>query len=175
MAAIAKNKVLLIIVAVLLLTNIGMLVFLLKMKPPGGRGPRGWEGTGAFLEKKVGFNQDQLKAYQELRSHHWEKMRPLLGGMRGAKENFYRLLYKPDLTDSLLNRYADSIGVKQQAIDLQTFHHFQQVRGLCSPEQRQRFDSLVHEVIYKMSVPYRRGGPRERKGDSPGRAGHVNR
>lgn len=153
MAAIAKNKVLLIIVAVLLLTNIGMLVFLLNMKPGGsrGRGPGGWQGTTEFLEKKVGFSQQQLKAYQELRAQHREKMRPLLTDMRGAKESFYRLMSKPELTDSLLYRGADSIGRRQSAIDLQTFRHFQQVRGLCDPEQRQRFDSLVHQVIYRMT------------------------
>ena len=165
MAVIAKNKVILIIVGVLLLTNIAMLIFVLSDKPRERRVRffnKEWQGTAAFLEKKVGFTQEQLNAYQQLRARHWEKMKPLLMDMRNAKDSFYRLLYRPEVTDSLLYRAADSIGHKQEAIDLQTFRHFQEVRRLCDPGQQQKFESLIHQVIHRMSVPFRRGSPSEK-------------
>ncbi|HEU4551457.1 MAG TPA: hypothetical protein VFS25_01420 [Chitinophaga sp.] len=157
--AIAKNKVLLIMLGVLLFTNIGMLVLFLNLKPANnrfGRDLKGRRGLVEILEKKAGFSKQQLNAYLQLREQHWTKMKPLLAEMRNAKDSFYRLLYVPDVADSTLNRAAAVIGQKQQAIDLQTFRHFQQVRGLCTPAQRPGFDTLVHQVIYRMSAPFRR-------------------
>jgi len=157
--AIAKNKVLLIIVGVLLLTNIGMLLFFLNLKTPGGRFVRNIKGRQGFveiLEKRVGFSPRQLSAYQELRSQHWTRMRPLMTDMRNAKDSFYRMLYLPEVPDSALQQAAAVIGRRQVAIDLQTFRHFQQVRNLCNSSQRPAFDSLIHQVVYKMSAPFRR-------------------
>src|SRR5690606_25763978 len=111
--AIAKNKVLLIIVGVLLLTNIGMLLFFLNLKTPGGRFVRHIKGRQGFvkiLEKRVGFSPQQLSAYQELRSQHWTKMRPLMADIRNAKDSFYQMLYLPEVPDSVLNNAAAVIG-----------------------------------------------------------------
>jgi len=157
--AIAKNKVLLIIVGVLLLTNLGMLLLFVNLKPPGnrfGRDGKGRQGLTEILKEKAGFSKQQLSAYQQLRDQHWTKMKPLLADMRNAKDSFYQLLYVQDVPDSVLNKAVMIIGEKQQAIDLQTFHHFQQVRNLCDSAQRPGFDTLVHQVIYKMSAPFRR-------------------
>ena len=155
--AIAKNKVLLIIVGVLLLVNLGVLLLFVNMKQPGGRvRDRVRQGMSEVLEKKAGFTPQQLKAYQELREQHWAKMKPLLGDMRAAKDSFYRLLYQPSVADSTLSRVAAAIGVRQQAIDMQTFRHFQQVRALCTPEQRPKLDSLIHQVVSRTGAPFRR-------------------
>lgn len=154
--AIAKNKVLLIIVGVLLLVNLGVLLLFVNMKQGGRSRERVRQGMTEVLEKKAGFSPQQLKAYQDLREQHWTKMRPLLSDMRTAKDSFYRLLYQPSVTDSALSRAADAIGVRQKAIDMQTFRHFQQVRALCTPEQRPRLDSLIHQVVSRMGAPFRR-------------------
>ncbi|MCK7556416.1 hypothetical protein MKQ70_15890 [Chitinophaga sedimenti] len=76
--------------------------------------------------------------------------------MRAAKDSFYQQLYRDAVPDSVVSSYGDSIALKQKSIDMQVFRHFQQVRGLCTDEQRPRFDSLVNQVIRKMSGPYRR-------------------
>jgi len=138
--AIAKNKVLLIIVGVLLVVNLGTLLLFVNMKQTGRPGGRGWgrQGMAEVLEKKAGFSKQQLQAYQDLRDQHWKKMKPLLADMRNARDSFYKLLYVPEVTDSALSHAADVIARRQKAIDLQTFRHFQQVRnaGL--------FDTSVH-------------------------------
>ncbi len=163
--AIAKNKVLLIIVGVLLVVNLGVLLLFLNVKQPGNRrdGIRGRQGMSEVLEKKAGFSKQQLKAYQELREQHWKKLKPLLADLRNAKDSFYKLLYQPQVADSVLSRAADEIGSRQKAIDLQTFRHFQQVRGLCDDSQRPKLDSLIHQVVTKMGGPFRRDSNRVRK------------
>jgi protein CpxP len=164
--AIAKNKILLIIVGVLLVVNLGVLLLFLNMKQPGNRSVRdgrGRQGMSEILEKKAGFSKQQLKAYQELREQHWTRIKPLLADLRNAKDTFYRLLYQPEVPDSVLSRAADVIGNRQKAIDLQTFRHFQQVRGLCDPSQRPKLDSLIQQVVTKMGGPFRRENIRLRK------------
>lgn len=164
--AIAKNKVLLIIVGVLLLVNLGVLLLFLNMKQSGGPRlgrDRGRQGMAEILEKKAGFSKQQLKAYQELREQHWTKMKPLLADIRNARDSFYRLLYQPEVTDSVLSRAGDVIAARQKAVDLQTFRHFQQVRNLCDDTQRPKLDTLIHQVMYKMGGPFRRDNLRERR------------
>jgi competence protein ComGC len=162
--AIAKNKVLLIIVGVLLLVNLVVLLLFLNMKQQGNRfRDRGRQGMTEILEKKAGFSKQQLQAYQGLREQHLKKIKPLLADMRNARDSFYKLLYRPDVTDSLLSNAADTIAVRQKAIDLQTFRHFQQVRNLCDDSQRPKVDSLIRQLMNRMGPPFRRDNLRERK------------
>ncbi|ASZ11589.1 periplasmic heavy metal sensor [Chitinophaga pendula] len=153
----AKNRILIIMVVILLLTNLLMLFFFVWLKPGSRHDGRGKRGVAIFLEEQVGFTEDQMKSYQELREQHWGRMKPVLGDIRTTKERFYNLLARAAVPDSVLQQAADSIGRRQSAIDLLTFQHFREVRALCTPEQRPRFDSLVHQVMLKMSGPYRRG------------------
>lgn len=162
--AIAKNKVLLIIVGVLLVVNLGVLLLFLNMKPQGNRPGRMWgrQGMAEVLEKKAGFTKQQLQSYQDLRDQHWKKMRPLLADMRNARDSFYRLLYLPDVPDSALSAAADVIALRQKAIDLQTFRHFQQVRNLCDDTQRPKLDTLIRQFMNKMGPSFRRDNLRNR-------------
>ncbi|WP_298737609.1 periplasmic heavy metal sensor [uncultured Chitinophaga sp.] len=163
--AIAKNKVLLIIVGVLLVVNLGVLLLFVNLKPAGRQGGRNWgrQGMTEILEKRAGFSKQQLQAYQDLRNQHWKKMKPLLTDMRAARDSFYRLLYVPEITDSALLHAADGIAQRQKAIDLQTFRHFQQVRQLCDDNQRPKLDSLIRQFMSKSGAPFRRDNLRERK------------
>lgn len=153
----ARNKVLSVLVLVLLLTNILLLVFFVWKKPePRPAFKKDSRGdVMQILEKEVGFDSVQMDQYKKLKDQHWDKMRPYFGEMRSAKNNFYKLLNQSAVPDSVVNRYADSIAAKQKQMDLQTFRHFQQVKAICTPEQQPRFDSLVQQVIKRMSGPRR--------------------
>jgi hypothetical protein len=163
--AIAKNKVLLIIVGVLLIVNLGVLLLFLNTRPQDRSGGRNWnrQNMAEILEKKAGFTKQQLQAYQELKDQHRKKMKPLLTDMRSARDSFYKLLYAPEVTDSALSHAADVIALRQKAIDLQTFRHFQQVRNLCDDSQRPKLDTLIHQFMSRMGPPFRRENLRERK------------
>lgn len=158
-----KSRMLGILVVILLITNVAMLVFFvfLKPAPPQGanRAKRGGYDVTVFLEKEVGFTKAQMAAYDSLREQHWNIMKPYFNGMRIAKDSFYHQLYRDHVADSLVNAYGDSIALKQKAIDMQVFRHFQQLRNLCTDEQRPKFDSLVNQVMRKMSGPYKRDKP----------------
>ena len=75
--------------------------------------------------------------------------------MRKTKDSLFRLLSYPETPDSLVDKVTDAIARKQKALDLQTFQHFRRVRTLCTPEQLEKYDSMVLRMFRKMGKPSR--------------------
>ena len=157
-----RNRNLLIIIGVLLLTNIAVLVYFLGQKKPGNTetshsGKDKGSGISEMLQKEVGFNDEQTAQYKQLKEKQKETIRPMYDDMRKANDSLFRLLSYPETNDSLLNRITDAIAQKQKALDLQTFNHFKKVRTLCTPEQQPKYDSMVLRMFRKMGKTPRHG------------------
>ena len=157
----SRNKNLIFIIAVLLLTNIAVLLYFLAFKKPqkrtmrtGGRG----EGISELLQKEVGFTDDQVAQYKQLKEQQKQKMRPLVEEMRKAKDSLFRLMSDSTLSDSVINNIASNIGDRQSTLDLQTFIHFREVRNLCSSEeQKVKYDSAILKMFRKMGSTMKKG------------------
>jgi Spy/CpxP family protein refolding chaperone len=148
-----KNKILILLVAVLLLANITMLYFFLN-KPQHNKGGRqGREAAmTSFLEKEIGFSPQQLKQYDSLGNTHRETMRVVLDSMRNAKELLLKQLAADNFTDSAMVQAADQSAGKQREMELAMLRHFKSIRNLCTPAQQPKFDSLYYKMMW------RRGG-----------------
>lgn len=151
----SRNKNLIFIIAVLLLTNIAVLVYFLWLKKPGE--PKRSErrnGLIEMLQEEVGFNESQVAQYKQLKEEQRKTIRPMFDEMRKAKDSLFRLLGDSSISDSIINKVADAIGEKQKTLDLQTFNHFKKVRELCvTPEQQEKYDSAVLRMFRKMGKP----------------------
>lgn len=149
--SIAKNRNLLIIISVLLLTNVAVLVYFLGMRkdpvPPVGDKPM---TVTEMLQKEVGFDEQQTARYKEMKEKQKERIRPMYDSMRKAKDSLFRLLSYPETPDSVISSAAEVIALKQREIDLETFHHFKRVRTLCKPGQETNYDSMVIRMFRKM-------------------------
>ena len=149
-----RNRNLLIIIGVLLLTNIGVLVYFLGQKEPSKlpepANGKDRPGITEMLQKEVGFNDEQTAKYKLLKEKQKETIKPMYDDMRKMKDSLFRLLSYPETSDSLLNKMADAIAQKQKALDLQTFNHFKRVRTLCTPGQQSKYDSMVLRMFRKM-------------------------
>lgn len=158
----ARNKILSLLLLFLLLTNIGMLVFFVYTKPEPSYNKKNDKDKGGemlqALEKQVGFSPDQLTQYKNLKEQHWNNLKPYFGEMRNAKDDFFKLI-NTAVPDSVINAAADTIAAKQKKIDLQTFHYFQQLRGICTPQQQPAFDAVISQVIKKMNAMGRKSPP----------------
>ena len=161
-----RTKILTFLVGILLLTNIALVVFFVG-KGPEKRSPRGGERSSAvreFLQDSIGFNEQQLAKYDQLRQQNRENMRPLFEDLGNAKMAYYKFINQP-AADSAGQAAAALIGEKQKALDMAFFNHFRQVRELCTPEQQPKYDSMVQQVIRRMVAPPRRGDHKQRKTD----------
>lgn len=149
----SRNRNLLVIIGILVLTNLAVLgYFLWYKKPPqarGGEGNReGW--MTSLLKKEVGFDDSQIALYDSLKNQQKETIKPMFEQMRLAKENFFRLLSDPAANDSLVQEASDAIAQQQKKLDLQTFDHFKKVRAICKPEQLALYDSVVQRMFRRM-------------------------
>ncbi|MBC8033423.1 MAG: hypothetical protein H7Y03_04715 [Chitinophagaceae bacterium] len=160
MSRILRNtRALIFIIAILLIANIAMLIFIMSAKPTVKKdavsGRDRWAFT-EFLKKDIRFSQEQIRQYDSLRSTHWKIMKPLFRSMNAAKDGFYIHISDSVVNDQLLLIAIDSIAIRQRQMDLQLFAHFRDIRRLCTAGQKPLFDSLSPDLIKKMINPYRR-------------------
>lgn len=165
-----RQKWLLLLVGILLVTNIITLSFYWSMKP--AERPRNEQGgdrqkrMGQFMVNELKLDKEQEAVYWQLRDTMLSRQKPLMDSIRNTKRRFFDLLKEPATPDSLLQTKADQIAVLQRQLDLVTFQHFSQVRALCKPEQVQKFDTVIKEIVNRMTNPWRSSGKQGASKDS---------
>jgi Spy/CpxP family protein refolding chaperone len=164
MSTTSRNKNLIFIIVVLLLTNIAVLAYFLWFKKPVEK-PRLTQEKRAgmmieMLQKEAGFNDEQIAQYKQLKDLQEKTVKPMFDEMRKAKDSLFRLITNPAVNDSVINSVADIIAQKQKALDLQTFNHFKNLRALCKDqEQAIKYDSAIFRLFKKMGKQMKRGEP----------------
>jgi hypothetical protein len=164
----SKTQVLIFIIAILLLVNIAM-VLSFGMKEPektekSNDKPRRPNPIAFTLKEKVGFSEQQMEQINQLKKAHREKMHVLFEDIRKAKIAFYSHVNKPQINEAEMHTLSLDIAKKQQAIELQAFRNFREIRALCTPEQLPKYDSLMPQVIQNMWFPERHGNNKHREG-----------
>lgn len=102
------------------------------------------------VKNDVGFNDEQAVAYDSLRSQQFKNMKPFFQELTKSKEDFFALIYRQGVSDSLINSYASRIGEKQMQLDISTFHYFQSIKGLCTEEQKPKMDSFIKQIVKRI-------------------------
>ena len=160
----SRNKILVAIIAVLLVSNISVLLYFVVLKGNGGKGRPGGRKSPMteFLQKEIGFTPQQLAAFDSLKQQHHASIKPLGEELSRSRDSLYLQVGDPHVTDSSLRSAADAIGRKQAQLELKLFDNFRQIRSICTPAQLPRFDSLAPALVRKMMIPPRRpSGPKK--------------
>lgn len=150
MNQVSRNKILLTIIAILLVTNIVMLALFLKKKPHE-EGPKRL-GFSEKLKNDVGFTAQQMAIFEPKRDKFWAKVREQFDTIKKTKVDFYHYMYDPGVPDSIVEAKADIIGRQQRDLDLYVVRHFKDIRTLCTPQQLPRYDSLLPPLIERMTA-----------------------
>jgi protein CpxP len=154
-----RQRWLLVLVAILFLTNIATLsiIWFKKPKPhnPVNDPAKREKRMGQFMVDQMKFDTVQATAYWKLRDSLVTIQRPVMDSIRIAKLSFFDMLNQPNVNDSLLVARSNEISYLQKRLDLLTFRHFQQVRAICRPDQLQKFDTVIKEIVNRMT-PFRR-------------------
>ncbi len=155
MNALSKNKILLTIIAVLLLTNITLLILLSKSKQHRDREPH----PISFNERvrtEVVLRDEQMSIFLPKRTAFWEGLRNRFDEIKQSKQEFYARMYDSTFTDSIMEAKAQIIGNQQKELDLFVIRHFQDIRKICTPEQLPRYDSIMPGIITMMMEPMKK-------------------
>jgi Spy/CpxP family protein refolding chaperone len=154
----SKNRSLIFIITVLLLTNIAVLAYFLWYKKPERLPQTNHDKRGQGIERPlhddVGFNDQQMAQYREMRDEQMKAIKPMFDDMRKTKDSLFRMIGNPEANDSIVNSVADAIAQKQKAMDLRMYNHFKRIRSLCTPDQLPKYDSLIQRMM-------KRVGPRK--------------
>ncbi len=165
----ARYKTLVAIIAVLLLSNVAMLVYFVALKDNGksnssNHGEKHKSPMTEFLQKEIGFTPAQMTVFDSLKQHHRAAVKPLFDDLSQSRDSLYLLAGAASNSDAVTTA-ASAIGRKQAALELRMFENFQQIRAICTPAQLPKFDSLAPTLVHKMMGPPRRQGAPP-KGDS---------
>ena len=146
-----KTKFLIMLVALLAIANIVLLGIMFSKKPHAGfdRGSRREEQMKNFLQKELGFSPAQMQAYDSSGSTHRQAMRRLFDEMKQHKENNLRNLGNSSFTDSAIEATALKAGEQKKLIEQKMLQHLQEIRLICTAEQRAKFDTSIYKLFGK--------------------------
>lgn len=102
------------------------------------------EGPRDIIIKRLDLDEGQIKEYEGLIEDHKAKIKGKTNEMNETRNALYQLLNKPDAerTDSLKSR----IGAIQYEIESIHLQHFEDIRGLCQPDQLDAFEDLSSDL-----------------------------
>ena len=156
-----NNRWLSVVTLLLLTVNIVTLALLWTNKnkgtgnmkpPPGGQ-------VFEFLTNELKLDAQQQEAYKILREEQQQARKGIQDSIRMAKDEFFALLKKPDVSDSVIHLYSGKAIAVEQQLDEFTFRHFQKLRAICNAEQQKKFDDIIQEALHRMAPPRREGPP----------------
>jgi len=147
----SKNKILLIIIGILLITNIALVSFYSLSKPAEKKGvrPDRTAMISAFLKNELKFSQPQLSQYDSLSNQHRILIKAKFDAIKKEKESEFNQLTQDNFNDSSINNTAVLFSTKQKEIEIIMFNYFKDIRNLCTPEQQPKFDSLFYKMLTK--------------------------
>ena len=143
----SRNKIVVLIIAALLISNLTLLGFMVLGKKEERKPPEREKSFSDFFEKQLGFTPEQVTKFHQLRDEHLENIRPFLRDVRAAKDSLFSLMCRSDVPDLVLEKAADELAQKEKVKELLSFRHFKKVRELCNEEQKIKYDSLIYKMI----------------------------
>jgi Spy/CpxP family protein refolding chaperone len=164
-----KLRFLTVTVILLLLLNIGTLVYLFISRQ-SQQGPPGREGAADFIIEQLKLDPAQQKEFAGLRRQHQDIIRNARDEDRKLHDLYFSLL-KTDAPDkATIDSVSLLIAEQRKQIESATFDHFQQLRKICRDDQKKLFDATIDEIARRMAPKGPgQGGPGPGGPPPPGR------
>jgi Spy/CpxP family protein refolding chaperone len=148
-----REKLLTISVVLLLLLNLGILGFLFfspKPHPPQGPGPQGpgeRPRPGQVIVDKLQLDDNQLASFEKLKKEHRAKVNELDEQQEAAMKQYFQLLGKATVSPAQRDSLEKILGTIEISRARLTYDHFNTIKGLCRPEQAEKFNDLVPDIV----------------------------
>lgn len=115
-------------------------------------------GPAAFIIKELHFNDSQIVAFEKLKFEHQDSVQRLREQGKMLREEYFSLLRNDasNISEKTINDQAsdlaNKIAANQIAIESVTYRHFSQVKNICDNSQKQKFDSILLEIVRMMKA-----------------------
>lgn len=148
----SKMKLLSILSAGLLLSNILLIGFLFFKKPPHPRP----EGPRNLIIEKLHFDEKQILAYDKLIDWHRSEIRNTEQNIMDLKSVLYT-----GVANNIDSIKKDSLilelGKKQMQIEQIHFKHFTDIKNICTEKQQENFKELSEELSHLFAPKHTKG------------------
>jgi len=141
-----NNKTLVIIIAVLLVSNmalLGMYVFSGREKHEPNRGDK---SPADFMIRELKLNDHQAASFNTLWEATKEKNKPVFDSLRVSRENLYSNLKIEPQPDSQIINCTKKLAEFEQQLALNNYVHFKKVRELLDSGQKVKLDTLIQRM-----------------------------
>lgn len=144
---------------------------------PQGDGQGRHRAMTQFLQRELDLNAQQREQLQSLFEEHVGQMSLVMRDMHAYRQDMHRALFAEDANSTQLTELSEKIGQKQAEVERLRFQHYKDMASLCNPQQRERLQGLVGEILLRAGPPGSppafggpRGGPQRggRRGPGPG-------
>lgn len=156
----------LVVIAVLVIVNIVAIAFIMT-SPIGSRLFGGRERIQSTLEDELQFTDIQKQQYAALRAQHFARGDSMAAIEFRSMDSLFALLKAPSVNDGDVRRLTERLGYLATDRNSGLFMHFRAVRGLCTPEQQAKFDSVIVKVMKMILDPRRPPAPGNQPAGGP--------
>ncbi len=143
-----KSKLLIFIILILLIANTvfsSVLWFSIHQHPK----PLPPPSRGQNLLDELQPDSSQTKILHSLMADHFVKLDALKEKEHTAKSAFFSQLLSDTASIATILNYAEHSAVISFAIDTLVYNHFNKLRSLCNPEQKEKLDRIIQRILIK--------------------------
>jgi hypothetical protein len=141
-----SNKIFIIVIAILLIANIGTLVLLLTSDKKSDYDDRK-NSMRNYLKSEVGFSDAQLIAFDTVKSIHRAEVKPMFDEMRTRKQLNLRNIGAQNFSDSSIINAANYAASQQKNLEMKMLSNLKVIRNLCTSQQRLIFDTGFYKMM----------------------------
>ena len=167
----SKQKVIVWSIVVLVILNLGTLATLWighfqgsEKRISQGRGVP--DHVSNFLSRELNFDADQKKEFKILQSRQVAQMDTFQKEVNTCKRQMMDELLKASPDSARVKELAAEVGDKEALKARLVFKHLEEIKSICRANQKERFDSIISDLLAVMKPPNHPGQPGTR-GDGP--------
>jgi Spy/CpxP family protein refolding chaperone len=162
----SENKLLIRLIIALVLLNTGLVGYVfwqnnanhpeaLERKPID---KADFQYVSNVLKRELNLTEIQVKQFQALREDFFKMERVLTMKIRGERDSMNVVMFNKQTDPSLIDTLARRIAAHEYEMEMFRFAQAQQLRKICTPEQMEKFETLVLEIrdYFKPDKPTRK-------------------
>jgi len=134
-------------VAILVLLNLALIIFMIINKPPRQNDVAPQVGVESFLQTELELSDGQMDALHNIRKQHFDNVHPNMTALADSLESLIAEAFKPISDSTRVNELAQNISDIHVKMDLALYNHFVQLNALCTPEQQGRLKDLAGKLM----------------------------
>jgi periplasmic protein CpxP/Spy len=145
-----QKKLLIRVVVLLVLLNVFLIGFFLTnntlRKPPPPGNNREFRDVSDILRRELNLSDEQVDQIRVLRSSYFETEEALAAVIKSERDSINMIMFNKSTDEELVRSLARRVADNDYKMELLRFDQAQKLKSICTPEQLEKFESLIIEI-----------------------------